>query len=272
MRKLADLHTHTPLCGHAAGEPEAYAAQAVAAGLSVYGAGDHFPLPPGYPLYDSMRTEQFVPEYLNGWLPRLRAVLEPAGIEVLCGTEFDYLPGDMGESRPLMDSFDLDYRISSVHFIDTLAVDHSPDGELWKKYSADWIWKRYVELTAQMVDEGGFEIIGHIDLAKKFGCRPPDGKAYLLAVHDILKTAASKGICMEINTAGLRKPVKEIYPAPEIVKAAFDAGVKITFGSDSHSPAEPGRDFDLAVELAQSAGYRSACFFRGKRPVELPFD
>jgi len=272
MRNLADLHTHSPLCGHAAGEPEAYAARAVKAGLKVYGAGDHFPLPPGYPLYDSMRDNQFVPDYLNGWLPRLRAVLEPAGVEVLCGTEFDYLPGDMGKSRPFMDSFDLDYRISSVHFLEGEEVDHCLEDGVWLRYSPDEVWKKYASRIAQMVDEGGFEIIGHIDLVKKFGVYPADRKAYLLDLHDILKTAAEKGICMELNTAGLRKPVKEIYPAPEIVKAAFDAGVNITLGSDSHAPSEPGRDFDLAVALAKSAGYRSAFFFRRKQPVELPFD
>ena len=58
MTKFADMHTHTPLCGHAAGEPEEYAAQAIRAGLSFYGASDHFPLPEGYPLYDSMRVHE----------------------------------------------------------------------------------------------------------------------------------------------------------------------------------------------------------------------
>ena len=82
-----------------------------------------------------------------------------------------------------------------------------------------------------------------------------------------------RALCEEKKADAIFAPtVKEMYPAPEIVKAAFDAGVNITFGSDSHSPSDPGRDFDLAAELAKSAGYRSAYFFRRKRPVELPFD
>ena len=91
-------------------------------------------------------------------------------------------------------------------------------------------------------------------------------------MHDVLKMAAAKEICMELNTAGLRKPVKEIYPAPEIVRIAFDAGVNITFGSDCHAPCEVGADFSKAMALAKAAGYRSAFTFRKKQALELPFD
>lgn len=271
MMKLADMHTHSPLCGHAAGEPEDYAKQAVAAGLAFYGASDHFPLPEGYPLYDSMRVHELHPRYRDDWLPRLRSVLEPAGIELLYGTEFDFLPGQMSESRPMMDAENFDYRISSVHFLGFGEVDHSLAG--WEKMGgADRIWSDYAKTMEQMVAEGGFEIIGHIDLPKKFGVYPSDPKAYILAMHDVLKMAAGKGICMELNTAGLRKPVKEIYPAPEIVKIAFDAGVNITLGSDCHAPCEVAADFDRAIALAKSAGYRAAFTFRKQQPLELPFD
>ena len=271
MTKFADMHTHTPLCGHAAGEPEEYAAQAIRAGLSFYGASDHFPLPEGYPLYDSMRVHELHPLYRDDWMPRLRKVLEAAGIEVLYGTEFDFLPGNMAESRPMMEAENFDYRISSIHFLGHGEVDHSAEG--WEAMGgADRVWHDYAVTMEQMVSEGGFEIIGHIDLPKKFGIYPSDRRAYALAMHDVLKMAAGKGICMELNTAGLRKPVKEIYPAPEIVKIAFDAGVNITLGSDCHAPCEVGADFSKAMALAKAAGYRSAFTFRKKQALELPFD
>lgn len=268
-RKYADLHSHTPLCGHAAGEAEDYAKQAIAAGLAFYGCSDHFPLPPGYPLSDSMREEEY-PLYLD-WMTRLRNTLEGSGVELLYGTEFDFLPGQMQRSRPAMDAEPFDYRISSIHFIGFTSVDGAPEN--WNALGgADFVWNAYAELMAQMVQEGNFEIIGHMDLPKKFNVYPTDRTKYTLAMHDILKTAAEKGICMELNTAGLRKPAKEIYPAPEIVKIAFDAGVGLTFGSDSHAPREVGMDFDLAEQLARSVGYKCINTFRQKQRFELPFD
>ena len=269
-RKYADLHSHTPLSGHAAGEAEEYAAQAIAAGLAFYGCSDHFPLPEGYPTRCCIPFEQY-PLYRDNWMPRLRKTLEGSGVELLYGTEFDFLPGRMERTRPAMDAEPFDYRISSIHFIDEVPVDNTP--EEWDAVGGtEQMWSLYADRMAQMVSEGNFEIIGHMDLPKKFNVYPADRSKYVLAMHDILKVAAEKGICMELNTAGLRKAAKEIYPTPAIVKMAFDAGVGLTFGSDSHLPREVGQDFDLAEELARSVGYKCINTFRQKQRIELPFD
>ncbi len=265
--QFADLHTHTPLCGHAAGSAEEYARQAVAAGLAWYGASDHYPLPEGYPLTDSMRPHEY-PLYRDDWMNTLRRTLADTGITVLYGIEYDYLPGH-DPRRAVMNEEPYDYRISSIHFLGQHAIDNPDDPYCWQD-GADAAWERYAALMLEMVDAGGFEIIGHLDLPKKFGWYHSDRTFYLRAMKDVLHLAAEKGICMELNTAGLRKPVKEIYPAPELVRLAKEAGVQLTFGSDSHAPCEVGWDFDLAAELARSAGFRTVCTFRNKEKMELP--
>jgi histidinol-phosphatase (PHP family) len=71
-----------------------------------------------------------------------------------------------------------------------------------------------------------------------------------------------------VNTAGLRKECKEIYPSREILKLAFQKGVPITFGSDAHAPEEVGMNFREAVELARSVGYTECLrFVRRKRGI-----
>jgi histidinol-phosphatase (PHP family) len=62
-------------------------------------------------------------------------------------------------------------------------------------------------------------------------------------------------VAMELNTAGLRKDCKEIYPSPQIVKLAAEMGLPITFASDAHKPEELGANFTEAIALARSAGY-----------------
>jgi histidinol-phosphatase (PHP family) len=70
---------------------------------------------------------------------------------------------------------------------------------------------------------------------------------------------------MELNTAGLRKPVGEIYPTIEILRKARKHGVQITFGSDAHAPAEVAANFAEAVALARECGYDSYATFESRR-------
>ncbi len=88
---------------------------------------------------------------------------------------------------------------------------------------------------------------------KKFGHRP--SASLHDAVDALARRLAAAGVVVELNTAGLRKPVREIYPSPDVVRALRSAGVPITFGSDAHAPAEVGHDLDRAAALARECGY-----------------
>jgi histidinol-phosphatase (PHP family) len=77
-----------------------------------------------------------------------------------------------------------------------------------------------------------------------------------------LDAAAKAGCAIELNTAGLRKDCKEIYPCRDLLEIAFRKNVPITFGSDAHAPAEVGMDFAAAVALARSVGYTETLQFK----------
>ncbi len=70
---------------------------------------------------------------------------------------------------------------------------------------------------------------------------------------------------MEVNSSGLRKPAKEIYPALHDLKIYCAKGVPITFGSDAHDPHDVGRDFDKARDLALAAGYKEYVLLKGRK-------
>jgi histidinol-phosphatase (PHP family) len=75
---------------------------------------------------------------------------------------------------------------------------------------------------------------------------------------------------VELNTAGLRKPCKEIYPHPDLLRAYQQAGVPITFASDAHAPAEVASEFGTAVEVLRAAGYAEyVTFDKRKRVMQL---
>ena len=110
-----------------------------------------------------------------------------------------------------------------------------------------------------MADSALFDVIGHFDLVKKFGHRP--GSSMESIVRRVASKLAGAGTAVEINTAGLRKPVKEIYPSADIVEILFQENVPLTLGSDSHSPEEVGAGYAEAFELIKKSGYRKISGF-----------
>ena len=118
-------------------------------------------------------------------------------------------------------------------------------------------------------NSGLFEIIGHADLPKKFGFIPQ--RDCTLLFEKFLNAAKDADVAIELNTAGLRKDCKEIYPSPKILQLAHSKSVPITFGSDAHAPGEVGMDLVRAIELARSVGYTECCRFTQRRRESVTF-
>ena len=88
---------------------------------------------------------------------------------------------------------------------------------------------------------------------------------------ETMKVIAEQNLCLEINTSGLRKPVREIYPAEAILALAKEFHIPLTLGSDAHSPADVARDFDKAIPLVDRYGGGSITVFeqRNRREVSV---
>jgi histidinol-phosphatase (PHP family) len=250
---------HTPLCRHATGEPGAYAARAVELGLEEIGFSDHSPMPRDD--FDDwrMRLDQ-LGEYVAG-VERVRR--DTPGLVVRLGLEVDYLPGQEEWVRGLAGRHGWDYLIGSVHYVeDRWDIDNPNKIARWRDRDPDAVWGVYFERLTQAVESRLFDVVGHADLAKKFGFRPRSGCQEHYA--RLVAAAARAGVAVELNTAGLRKECREIYPCRELLALLHAAGVPITFGSDAHAPGEVGADFDAAVGLARSVGYRQWCRWSGR--------
>jgi histidinol-phosphatase (PHP family) len=117
----------------------------------------------------------------------------------------------------------------------------------------DEVWVQYLQLVGDAAESGLFTIMGHLDLVKKFGYRPT--RTLDKELDRLVDRLARAGVLVEINTAGLHKPIGEAYPDPDILRRLYKADVAITFGSDAHRPEHVGRDFKHAAELARAAGY-----------------
>jgi histidinol-phosphatase (PHP family) len=258
-----DYHMHTPLCRHAQGTPTQYAARAVALGFDEIGFSDHSPM--SRDDFDDwrMRLDQ-LDEYVS-LVERARADYPRLAIKL--ALEVDFLPGQEGWIRELAARHHWDYLIGSVHYVsDGWDIDNPAKLSEWRGRDADEVWAAYLERLALAAESGLFEILGHVDLAKKFNFRARGDM--MPRFRRVLEAAAKTGTAVELNTAGLRKDCREIYPARPILALAGELGVPIAFGSDAHAPGEVGADFAAAIALARSAGYgHCAKFTRRQREM-----
>lgn len=260
----ADYHSHTPLCHHAEGEPEAFVDAAIAAGLTEYGISDHAPAIPE-PFDDWRMLESELPEYFR-WIERARA---RAGdrIAIRAGLECDWLKGCEPWIAELSSRYQWDYLIGSVHYLGDWDFDHPKWLGRWAESDVEKVWEHYWKTYAEMAEAGMFDILAHPDLVKKFSFVPGGDldRFYEPAIDAI----AASGSVIEINTAGWHKPCAEAYPAPRFLELACSAGIGLVISSDAHAPGEVARDFPRAISLAKAAGFTETTLFdRRKRRTE----
>lgn len=185
-------------------------------------------------------------------------------IRIKLGLEVDYIPGREKEIREIQAGYDWDYLIGSVHFIDGWAFDHPDYKEKFKTDDIDEIYHNYFNLVRQSVEANCFDIVGHLDLVKIWGHKP-NKNSLLHYVEPVLKCIKDAGMAVEINTSGLRKPVGEIYPAPEIIGKMRSLDIPVLFGSDAHHPDQVGMDYKKAAIVAKKAGYNEAVNFSHRK-------
>ena len=260
---LVNYHNHTPLCGHACGAPEDYIKVAIASGISEIGFSDHAPIPE--PIRENItmspeQTEDYIKEILS-----LKSKYKGI-IKVRVGFEVDY---------PLFETFDrsylsdsrIDYIIGSCHFLDDWAFDNPEYKSEFNRRDIDLVYKDYYECMAMLASSGIFDIVGHFDLVKKFGHRSK--KSFESQIEQIARIMSQNGIAAELNTAGLLKPVNEIYPSEDILRIFYRMNVPVTLGADAHSPENAAYYLKEAAELLKKIGYRKISGFESRKRYEL---
>lgn len=248
---------------------ERYVERAIEAGVEELGFSDHLFM---YWLEAGQRDPELgMAEWEHDFyiedVERCRARYR-SDITIRLSTEADFIPGHERRLESILRSYDWDYVIGSVHFIDGWGFDDSRYISQFSKWSIDQLYARYFDLVGASAETGLFDTIGHSDLVKKFGHRPATDQSANYAM--LAKRIAGAGLCVEVNTGGLRKPVGEIYPHVDLLRAFQMAGVPVTFGSDAHAPGEVAADFSAACELMRTSGYTHFVRYQRRRRVEVP--
>ncbi len=260
-----DLHNHTILCNHATNSVDEYVQRAIELGIDEYGFADHAPMnyDPKYRM-DISQKQQY-----EKWVLDAKEKYKDK-IKILLGYEVDYLDGYILDE---IIKSKVDYLIGSVHFLrnksDMWGFDNPEFIGVYKSKDIDSIWIEYFDAIKSMAKTGLFDIVGHFDLIKVFQFLPK--KDIRLIAKDALLEIKKSNMVLEINPAGLRKPINETYPSKQLLELAFEMQIDITFGSDAHSTDQVGFMYDKALLLATEVGYKKCISFenRDKKVITL---
>jgi histidinol-phosphatase (PHP family) len=184
------------------------------------------------------------------------------GCGLKLGIEADFVPGAEDRMANLLDAREWDYVVGSVHFLRDAALDMRGEWDIWRSQDPEKVWARYFETLGEAARSGLFDVLAHPDLVKVWGgdAPRPDGdlrRFYELAMDGI----ADADIAIEVSTAGLRKPVAEIYPAEPLLAMCLEAGKPVALSSDAHLPEQLGFEYERAVEWLATAGVTEIAVF-----------
>ncbi len=253
---LYESHMHTPLCKHAVGQPEEYAAHAFERGLKGIIVTCHNPLPNGISSGVRMNPEQF-PEYV-AIVQRARDEWQ-GRVDVRLGLEADYLPG--------LEDF-LREQLASAEFNHVLGSVHCQINEYRKRYdNGDPLQyqQTYFGHLADAAETGLFDTLAHPDLVKNV--YPNDWKIEraLPFIEKNLDRIAIAGTAMELNTSGELKVIPEMNPGPIILKAMHERSIPVVIGADAHVPERAADRYEKAMDILENVGYKEINFFLNRQ-------
>ena len=260
-----DLHNHTTLCNHANGTVEQYVQRAIELGIDQYGFSDHAPMnfDPKYRMDISQKA------LYEKWVLDAKEKYKNQ-IKILLAYEVDYLEGYILDE--IINS-KVDYLIGSVHFLknknDMWGFDNPEFIGVYESKDIDTIWLEYFDAIKSMAKTQLFDIVGHFDLIKVFRFLPK--KDIRILANDALKQIKKSGMVLEINPAGLRKPIGETYPSKQLLELAYEMNIDITFGSDAHEIEQVGFKYDEVVSLAKEIGYTKCITFDNREKIKIDF-
>ena len=267
MYGLMDLHSHTTRCLHARGEMEAYVQRAIELGLHDFGFSDHS----HWMLHDNERRYAMLADELDGYVAevhRLQGTYNRQGeqpFHIRLGMEMDFIPSRLSEARAVQGRYAWDYIIGSVH---NIGFEKLQEAEMYARWHIEDVCELYFHHVGMMVRERFCDIIGHLDLPKKMGCRPHGGmNAY---IEPLIPDILAAGMAVEINTSGYDAPAQESMPGLETIALLAAKGVPLTLGSDAHAPHQVGRHFSEMLNQLCAIGVHELVRFEGRKKIAVP--
>ena len=236
-------------------------------------------------------------ENISNYINEVRAAKERwnGKINVFLGLEVDYVKGKRSSLDSDITSMNLDYIIGSVHYIcpgfkgkaicsgacaecgkhsdELIIIDDSME-EFCKGLNdgygkdAEKLMNNYYDAILEMIELGGFDILGHVDLLKKNTINRnlwlKDNE--IKRQREVAEAVSKKNITIEVNTGGInRKNINEVYPSLTFLRIIKEFNIPVVITSDAHNINDINGNYNTAVETLKMADINKHYIFNGRK-------
>ena len=261
-----DYHIHSTFSPDSPATPEELCRRAIVLGIPEIGFSEHWDVGP----YEKI-TRFLQPEAWWNELERLRSLFAGqlilrAGIEI---AEPHLYPQETAE---IISRLPFDYVLGSVHYVGEYDMFSE---EYFRQHTADEVYSAYFAEMDRMVRTANIDIIAHFDIPARtakpiLGYEPT---RYEDAIRTILGIVIERGLALDVNVAGLRRPAQNIMPDPLILRWYREmGGERVTLGSDTHSADQVGQHLDQALAALRGAGLNSVTQYERRQARLIPLD
>jgi histidinol-phosphatase (PHP family) len=181
-------------------------------------------------------------------------------VELRLGIEIDFVPGTEEQMDRIAAALPYDYVIGSVHRVVGEEVDRYPDADIYHTWDTYDLYEAYYENVRAAALSRRFDVLGHPDLIKIFRHFPERDITSML--EETADAVAESEIVVDVNAAGLRKPVGEVYPSRAFLEMFHRRGVPVILSSDAHAPEQVAAGYEESIKLVRDVGYREVVTFK----------
>jgi histidinol-phosphatase (PHP family) len=255
-----DYHLHSRFSGDNDTPMEAMCRAAVERGIPEICFTEHFDVNPKEPLRYQFPLEAWASE-----LERCRALFA-SQLTIRAGLELSEPHTDPEPVAKLLASYPFDLIIASVHWVgDEIIFDPG----YFKRHPADEAYQLYFEEVERMTRFGGFDVLGHLDIAARIGFETYgeyNPARYENLIRPILANCIHNKIALDLNAACISRPLGRLTPDVDILRwYVAMGGERVTFSSDAHRPEQVGKNIERAIATAETVGIRRTLRYEGRR-------
>jgi histidinol-phosphatase (PHP family) len=259
-----DYHMHSTFSVDGASPLESMCRQAIHLGIPEIGFSEHWDVGP----YEK-HPRFFQPEPWYAELERLRELFAGQLI-IRAGIEVDEPHLYLQPAAEVLKRVPFDYVLGSVHYV---GPNFMFDDDFFRTQTADAVYRTYFAEIEKLLQIADIDILAHLDIPARtakpiFGYEPT---RYESQLRNILRMVIDRNLALDVNVAGLRKPVQILMPDPLILKWYAEMGGKrLTLGSDAHSSDQVGLHLDQALEAIRFAGITCITQFERRQARLIP--
>ena len=266
-------------CNHATDSLEEIVQFYIAKQFTWVGITEHTPAISDELLYPDQREAGLTPEYLLNrfadYMKECRRLQKKysSEIKIFAAMEIETYSGYQEFIPYLINRFQPDYIVGSVHFVGDMGFDYSReqyDQTVEAAGGMEQLYCQYFDQQYEMIKLLKPSVVGHFDLIRIFD---PGYKKRILQpeimdrIKRNLQLISELDLIMDFNLRSLLKGADEPYITRVILEIAIELGISIVPGDDSHGLSSIGINMEKWLKVLKELG----CNTNWKQPKMISY-